>query len=59
MEALREMLLDVLATRFGSVDAELVARIQQMQSSPELKALAHRALLASSLQELGLDTPLT
>lgn len=55
VEALREMLLDVLHTRFASVDAGVVARIQQMDSAADLKDLFHRALTAGSLQELGLD----
>ena len=59
VEALREILLDVLVTRFKTVDANVVARIQQMNSSSDLKDLAHRALTANSLRELGLDQPLT
>jgi len=55
LEALREILLDVLHTRFGSVDAGVAARIQRMDSAADLKDLAHRALAAGSLQELGLD----
>jgi len=56
VEALREMLLDVLNTRFGSVDAGIAARIQRMDSTADLKDLAHRALTAGALQELGLDS---
>ncbi|MFN7934488.1 MAG: hypothetical protein U0R19_14245 [Bryobacteraceae bacterium] len=59
VEALREMLLDVLTTRFGAVDGGVIARIEQMHSAEALKDLAHRALTASSLLELGLDTPLS
>jgi len=55
VEALREILLDVLNTRFGSVDAGVAARIQRMGSPSDLKDLAHRALGAGSLAELGLD----
>ncbi len=58
LEALREILLDVLATRFGPVDPAVAARIQQIQSATDLKDLAHRALTASSLHDLGLDAPL-
>jgi len=57
VEAWREMLLDVLITRFGSVDAGIAARIQRMDSAADLKDLAHRALTAGSLDQLGLDTP--
>lgn len=56
VEALREILLDVLNTRFASVDAGVVARIQHMDSAADLKDLAHRALTAGSLHDLGLDT---
>lgn len=59
IETLREMLLDVLATRFGAVEEPLQVRIIAMQSADELKSLAHRALTAGSLQELGLDRVLT
>ena len=55
VEGLQEMLLDVLSTRFGSVDAGVAARIQRMNAAADLKDLAHRALAAGSLQELGLD----
>ena len=56
IEALREMLLDVLTTRFGTLDATVVARIGQMHSPEALKELAHSALTASSLLELGLHS---
>lgn len=56
VEALREILLDVLNTRFGPVDASIAARIQDIDSPGDLKDLAHRALTAGSLDQLGWNT---
>ncbi|MBS1826004.1 MAG: Rpn family recombination-promoting nuclease/putative transposase [Acidobacteria bacterium] len=55
IEALREILVDVLTTRFGTLDAGVTSQIEHMCSAEGLKDLTHRALTASTLLELGLD----
>ena len=53
-EALREILLDVLSSRFGQLDASTIARVQQIDSVDALKQLTHKALAARALEEVGL-----
>lgn len=53
-EALREILLDVLSSRFGQLDAPTIARVQQIDSVDALKQLTHKALAARALDEVGL-----
>ena len=57
VEALREMLLDVPATRIGAVDAGVVTRVEQMHSAADLKDPAHLALTAGSAEEVGSGAP--
>ncbi len=52
LRTLREVLLDVLTTRFGSLDASLAERVQKLDSADELRRLTHAALTAASLQDL-------
>ncbi|MBL8209728.1 MAG: Rpn family recombination-promoting nuclease/putative transposase [Bryobacterales bacterium] len=54
LETLREVLLDVLATRFGPLQPTLSERVQKIESSDELRRLTHAALTAASLQDLSL-----
>jgi hypothetical protein len=51
-EAKREAVRDVVRTRFGSVPADLEARIAQA-AEPELTQLLRRASLAAQLEELN------
>lgn len=51
---LRDLLLDVLTTRFGSVDTSVVDRIRAIDSNDELRRLHHQALTAGAIGELGL-----
>lgn len=51
---LRDLLLDVLTTRFGSVDTSVVDRIHAIDSNDELRRLHHQALTATAIGELGL-----
>jgi Putative transposase, YhgA-like len=54
LEALREVLRDILSTRFGATAESVMTRVGVIDSIDELRTLAHRALTAKSLAELGL-----
>lgn len=54
IRVLRDLLLDVLTTRFGSIDTCVVDRIHAIDSTDELRRLHHQALTANSIGELGL-----
>ena len=51
----REMLLDVLATRFGPCDGSLVQDVEGVLDAERLRGLAQRALRVSSLAEFRLE----
>ncbi|MBI3210969.1 MAG: hypothetical protein HYZ37_18955 [Candidatus Solibacter usitatus] len=51
--ALRAVLLDVLAARFGPPDEPVTGRVAAIDSVDELRTLTRRALAAASLQEVG------
>lgn len=48
----REMLLEVLSTRFGNVPSKTVRAIHTVQSPSKLKTIARRSLKAESLAEV-------
>lgn len=52
--ALQEVLLDVLVSRFGPLDADLAERVHQLQTLDELRNLTQRALTARSPEDLGI-----
>lgn len=54
LEALREMVLRLLGSRFGSVPEPARQRIESLSSEPELQRLGERIVGARSLDELGL-----
>ncbi|MBI3207516.1 MAG: flagellar assembly protein H, partial [Candidatus Solibacter usitatus] len=51
--ALRAVLLDILAARFGPPDEPVTSRVAGIDSVDELRTLTRRALAATSLQEVG------
>ena len=53
-EARREVLLELMATRFGRLPQEIRIQVEQITSTAELKKLTRRVLKAKSLQEMGL-----
>ncbi|MBL8213885.1 MAG: hypothetical protein JNK87_24415 [Bryobacterales bacterium] len=50
--SLHNVLLDILATRFGSVSARMEKRIRKIRSLDQLQALAHQALTVPKLSQL-------
>jgi flagellar biosynthesis/type III secretory pathway protein FliH len=54
IETLREVLLDLLTSRFGALDESVAAKIRETDSADQLRRLTHQALTATSLRELGL-----
>jgi hypothetical protein len=54
IETLREVLLDLLTSRFGALDESVAAKIRETDSADQLRRLTHQALTAASLHELGL-----
>lgn len=50
----RELLLDLLARRFGPLPDATVQRVRALTSSEELSRLAERVLDARKLDDLGL-----
>ena len=55
MEGKREILLLLLRHRFGAVPEDLARRIEGIDSTSELDALALKAVEAKALSDLGLD----
>ena len=55
LDALRAVLLDVLTARFGPPSEPVTAQVHGIDSIDELRALARRALTASSLRDLGIN----
>jgi Putative transposase, YhgA-like len=53
LDALRAVLLDIVAARFGDANESVASRIRRIDSIDELRALTHRALTANSLGEAG------
>ena len=51
--ALQSVVLDVLVSRFGILDASLTSRVRALDSLEGLRNLTHKALTAGSLRELG------
>ena len=51
--ALQSVVLDVLVSRFGILDASVTSRVRALDSLEGLRNLTHRALTAGSLRELG------
>ncbi|MBL8230186.1 MAG: hypothetical protein JNL98_16980 [Bryobacterales bacterium] len=54
LETLREVLLDLLNSRFGKPSSDLAARVNALASADELRRLTRAVLTASSPGELGL-----
>jgi predicted transposase YdaD len=54
VEGMRRLLLEQLRLRFGSLPLPVRRRIKALQSAAELRALAGKVLVASSLEEMGL-----
>ncbi|MBL8230185.1 MAG: Rpn family recombination-promoting nuclease/putative transposase [Bryobacterales bacterium] len=54
LETLREVLLDLLNSRFGKPSSDLAARVNALASADELRRLTRAVLTASSPSELGL-----
>ncbi len=52
IDALQSVVLDVLVSRFGVLDASLTSRVRALDSLESLRNLTHRALTAGSLREL-------
>lgn len=53
IEALQAVLLDVLMSRFCVPEESINSRVRAIDSIDGLRNLTHKALTASSLQELG------
>jgi hypothetical protein len=51
---MREMLLQLLATRFGRLPDGIRLKVEEISSKQDLRKLARKALKAKSLQQLGL-----
>ena len=54
IQALREMLLDLLAQRFGRLPANVRPQIERISSLQELRKLGRKTLRAKTLQDMGL-----
>jgi predicted transposase YdaD len=54
VEGMRRILLDQLKLRFGAVSLPVRQRVKTIESAAELRALARKVLIASSLEEMGL-----
>jgi hypothetical protein len=54
LEGARRILLDLLKLRFGALTPPVRQRVKSIQSATELRALAGKVLIASSLAEMGL-----
>ena len=54
LDAWRLALLDVLVSRFGTLENSISDRVRSLGSIDDLRALTHRALSANSLRELDL-----
>ncbi|MBI3268823.1 MAG: hypothetical protein HYZ53_07360 [Planctomycetes bacterium] len=54
MDAKRETLLELLRLRFGSLPAEVEARVAEMTDMGRLNELLKRVLTASSVAEMGI-----
>jgi hypothetical protein len=52
----RETLLRLLAQKFGTLPESVTARVEAYESAEELDACLERILMASSLEEMGLET---
>jgi hypothetical protein len=52
----RRMILSLLRRKFGELPADVIARIESMQTEAELEALSGRVLEAGSLSELELSS---
>ena len=52
----RETLLRLLTQKFGPLPEGATARVEAYESVDELDACLERILMASSLEEMGLDT---
>jgi hypothetical protein len=59
LQTLRRTLSKLLRARFGELPERVVARIEAMESEAELDALLERVLMASSLEEMGLNEGIT
>ncbi|MCX6359551.1 MAG: DUF4351 domain-containing protein [Armatimonadetes bacterium] len=51
------VLLRLMRRRFGALDPKVVARVEAIQDTDQLEALADRILDARTLEELGLPNP--
>jgi len=51
---MRELLLQLMTTRFGRLPAGVRLRIEEISSKQELRKLGRKVLAATSLQHLGL-----
>ena len=56
IEERQEMLLDLLAAKFGPVSSTVSERVRSIGSLDDLRALTNRSLAAGSLRELGFDS---
>jgi hypothetical protein len=54
IQALREMLLDLLAQRFGRLPAHVRPQVERISSLQELRKLGRKVLRAKTLQDMGL-----
>ena len=54
LEGMRELLLQLLTTRFGPLSPEVGEHLAAIDSVAELSLLGQRLLSAGSLEELGL-----
>jgi len=57
LEGARRVLLDLLKLRFGALSLPVRRRVKAIQSASELRNLAGKVLVATSLAEMGLAEP--
>ncbi|MBC8231947.1 hypothetical protein H8E77_20545 [bacterium] len=55
IEAMQNILSQLLQTKFGSLPQAVADRIRAIESENELTELAKKVVIVSSLAELGLD----
>ena len=54
LSGMRELLLQVMTTRFGRLPDGVRRRVEEISSKQELRKLGRKVLAATSLQHLGL-----
>ena len=54
LDGMRNVLLQQMTLRFGRLSKKVRSRVEQIDSTQELKRLTRRVLSAKSLEEMGL-----